>query len=111
MAKKDLLPELFHQVKKGALELKRALESYEEPYCEVSQNEKCFIIKLRMPAVRKQAIHLRITDGKKIEVSGFNTKKNYYKVVDIPPVVDFARTRALLSNGMLKITMPYSRVL
>ncbi len=111
MARKDILPNLFYQVKKGTLVLKRALSSYEEPYCEIAQNEESFKIKLTMPAVRKHAIQLRIIDGKKIEVSGFNTKKNYYKVVDIPPIVDFVRTKAILSKGTLKIVMPYTRAL
>ena len=46
-----------------------------------------------------------------MEVKGENSKTNYYRIVDIPSIVDITRARAVFNNGMLKVNLPYTRAL
>jgi HSP20 family molecular chaperone IbpA len=95
---------------KKTLEVRRAFEKYEEPYCEITQNEKGIKIAVKLPSVKKRTIMLQ-ANGKKIEVKGSSERKNFYKSIDIPPLVDITKAHASLTNDTLKLTLPYSRAL
>ncbi len=112
--KKDTAtPTLIHNLQRLAHEFKewkKSLESYEEPYCEISQNQKGVHINIKLPHVKKKSISLRMNSSK-MEVKGENSKTNYYRIVDIPSIVDITRARAVFNNGMLKVNLPYTRAL
>jgi len=91
-------------------EWKKSFETYEEPYCEITQSEKGIRISIKLPQVKRRSISLRM-NSQKMEVTGENGKTNYYRIIDIPPIVDITRARAVFTNDTLKVTLPYSRAL
>ena len=106
-------PTVIHNLTRLVQELKewkRSLESYEEPYCEMTQNEKGVKINIKLPNVRRRSISLRM-NSKKMEVKGENGKANYYRLIDIPSIVDITRAHAVFNNGTLKVILPYARAL
>lgn len=116
MGKKEI-PNVIHnlalsaqKVVKNLQEFKKALERYEEPYCEISQSDKGVKINIRLPSVKKRSISLRM-NSRKMEVKGQNGRTNYYKIIDIPSVVDITRARAIFNNGTLRVVLPYARAL
>ena len=106
-------PNVIHNLTRLVQELKewkKSFESYEEPYCEMSQNEKGVRINIKLPNVKRRSISLRM-NSKKMEVKGENGKANYYRLIDIPSIVDITRARAIFNKGTLKVTLPYARAL
>ncbi len=110
MAKRDTIPTVIYNIARKARELKKALEHYEEPYCEITQNEKGVRVDVRLPAVKKRSIDLRM-NSRKLEVRGENGRKNFYKIIDIPSIVDITRARAVYTKETLRVMLPYHRAL
>ena len=106
----DKVRDVLRLMIKRTQEIKRAFESYEEPYCEITQNEKGIKVAVKLPNVKRRTITLQ-ANNKKIEVKGSSNKKNFYKTIDIPPLVDITKAHAILTNDTLKMTLPYTRAL
>ena len=94
-----------------------------EPAADVAESDGEVIVKMEIPGVEKDQIHLSVADdmltvrGEMRKESAEN-KKNYYRQeihygafqrsIALPVEVDAAKARAELKNGMLKVTLPKS---
>lgn len=92
-----------------------------EPSAEVAESDGEVTVKLEVPGVEKEQLHVAVTDDA-VTVRGEarketeEKKKNYYRqeirygaferTVPLPAEVDPAKASAELKNGMLKITLP-----
>ena len=92
-----------------------------EPAAEVAESDGDVIIKLEVPGVEKDKLHVSVTEDE-VTVRGEarketeEKKKNYYRqeisygafqrTVPLPSDVDPAKASAELKDGMLKITLP-----
>jgi HSP20 family protein len=95
-----------------------------EPAVEVAESDGELIVKMEVPGVEKDQLHLTVSDDR-LTVRGEARKeseekrKNYYRQeirygafqrsVPLPVEVDAARANAELRNGMLKIVLPKSK--
>ncbi len=95
-----------------------------EPAVEVAESDGEVTVKMEVPGVEKDKLHLTVSDDR-LTVRGEARKeseekrKNYYRQeirygafqrsVALPVEVDAAKASAELKNGMLKITLPKSK--
>jgi len=102
------VPKMLREVQKHIKKVQKALENYEEPYCEITQNQEGILINVKMPKVSKGCINLQVSE-RVIEVKGRSKryKKNYYRRIDIPLSVDSKKIRAAFAKETLKMKMPY----
>lgn len=99
------VPRIVRNVRKVVKEVYQSLRRYEEPYCEISQDDKQVRIHMKMPEVNKMNVQLVISK-KKIEVKGMGKKNNYFKIIDIPPQLNIEKAHASYDEGRLKLTIP-----
>ena len=94
-----------------------------EPAVEVAESNGDVTVKMEIPGVDKDHIHLTVADDQ-LTVRGETRKeseekkKNYYRQeihygafqrsVALPVEVDASKAKAELKNGMLKVTLPKS---
>ncbi len=82
---------------------------YEEPYSEISQNNKALLISVKLPYTKKKDIALRIL-GNKVEVKGISSHKNdrkgFFRNIDLPLNARTDRAKAVFKNETLKIKIP-----
>jgi HSP20 family protein len=94
-----------------------------EPAVEVAESDGEVTVKMEIPGVEKDQIHLSVADDL-LTVRGETRKeseekkKNYYRQeihygafqrsIALPVEVDAAKAKAELKNGMLKVTLPKS---
>jgi HSP20 family protein len=109
----DLFREFFRVPEAGAGPL--------EPAAEVAESDGEVIVKLEVPGVDKDQLHVSVTDDA-VTVHGETRKEteekkqSYYRqeisygafrrTVPLPADVDPAKASAELKNGILKITLP-----
>jgi HSP20 family protein len=109
----DLFREFFRAPEAGAGPL--------EPSAEVAESDGEVTVKLEVPGVDKDQLHVSVTEDA-VTVRGETRKeteekkKSYYRqeirygafqrTVPLPAEVDPAKASAELKNGMLKITLP-----
>jgi HSP20 family protein len=95
-----------------------------EPAVDVAESDGEVIVKMEIPGVEKDQLHLTVSDDH-LTVRGESRKeseekrKNYYRQeirygafqrsVALPVEVDAAKAHAELKNGMLKIALPKSK--
>jgi HSP20 family protein len=95
-----------------------------EPAVDVAESDSEVIVKMEVPGVEKDQIHLTVSDDH-LTVRGEARKeseekrKNYYRQeirygafqrsVPLPVEVDAAKAHAELKNGILKIVLPKSK--
>ena len=95
-----------------------------EPAAEVSESDGDVTVKLEVPGVEKDQLHVSVTEDE-VTVHGETRKeteekkKNYYRQeirygafqrsIPLPVEVDAAKATAELKNGMLKVTLPKSK--
>jgi len=96
----------------------------EEPPVEVKESDGEVIVKMEVPGVEKDKLHLTVADDR-LTVRGETSKEteekrtNYYRQeihygafqrsIPLPVEVDAAKANAELKNGMLKVTLPKSK--
>jgi HSP20 family protein len=117
----DVFDELFRDVLRRPFpEEAEALE----PAVDVSESDGEVIVKMEVPGVEKDQLHLTVSEDR-LTVRGETRKeteekrKNYYRQeirygafqrsVPLPVEVDAAKASAELKNGMLKVALPKSR--
>ena len=109
----DLFREVFAAPEPGAGPV--------EPAAEIAESDGDVIVKLEVPGVAKDQLHVSVTEDE-VTVRGETRKeteekkKNYYRqeirygafqrTVPLPVDVDPAKARADLKDGILKITLP-----
>jgi HSP20 family protein len=92
-----------------------------EPAAEVAESDGDVIVKLEVPGVEKDQLHVSVTEDE-VTVRGETRKeteekkKNYYRqeirygafqrTMALPAEVDPAKASAELKDGMLKLTLP-----
>jgi len=95
-----------------------------EPAVEVAESDGEVIVKMEVPGVEKDQLHLTVSDDR-LTVRGEARKeseekrKNYFRQeirygafqrsIPLPVEVDAAKASAELKNGMLKIALPKSK--
>jgi HSP20 family protein len=95
-----------------------------EPAVDVAESDGEVIVKMEVPGVEKDQLHLTVSDDR-LTVRGETRKeseekrKNYYRQeihygafqrsVPLPVEVDAAKAHAELKNGMLKVALPKSK--
>lgn len=95
-----------------------------EPAVDVAESDGEVIVKMEVPGVEKDQLHLTVSDDR-LTVRGETRKeseekrKNYYRQeihygafqrsVPLPAEVDAAKAHAELKNGMLKVALPKSK--
>ena len=109
MVKKDLLVHLVQDITQTAKDIRRAIQRYEEPYCEISHTDRCIKIQVKLPSVRRRGIAIRIKNDK-IELRAHG-KKNYFRIIDLPPLANISGAHAVYSKETLRLTVPYARPL
>ena len=117
----DMFDELFREF------FRRPIVEGEEPVeppVEVAESDGDVIVKMEVPGVEKDKIHLTVAD-ERLTVRGESRKeteekrKNYYRQeiyygafqrsVPLPVEVDAGKASAELKDGMLKVTLPKSK--
>jgi HSP20 family protein len=92
-----------------------------EPAAEIAESDGDVIVKLEVPGVEKDQLHVSVTEDE-VSVRGETRKeteekkKNYYRqeirygafqrTMALPAEVDPAKASAELKDGMLKLTLP-----
>jgi HSP20 family protein len=115
----DVFDEMFREFfRRPALE-----EVTAEPAVDVAESDGDVIVKMEVPGVEKDQIHLTVADDQ-LTVRGESRKEteekkqNYYRqeirygafqrAVGLPVEVDAAKAKAELKNGLLTVTLPKS---
>jgi HSP20 family protein len=95
-----------------------------EPAVDVAESDGDVIVKMEVPGVEKDQLHLTVSDDRltvrgEVRKEQEEKRKNYYRQeirygafqrsVPLPVEVDAARASAELKSGMLKVTLPKSR--
>jgi HSP20 family protein len=95
-----------------------------EPAVDVAESDGDVIVKMEVPGVEKDQLHLTVADDHlsvrgEIRKESEEKRKNYYRQeirygafqrsVALPVEVDAAKAHAELKNGMLKIALPKSK--
>jgi HSP20 family protein len=117
----DAFDELFRDVLgRPGLEGEDAME----PAVEVSESDGDVVVKMEVPGVEKDQLHLAVAEDR-LTVRGEARKeseekrKNYYRQeirygafqrsIPLPVEVDAAKAKAQLKNGILEVTLPKSK--
>jgi HSP20 family protein len=117
----DVFDELFREFFRRPISEEGELA---EPAVEVAESDGEVIVKMEVPGVEKNQLHLTVSDDR-LTVRGEARKeseekrKNYYRQeirygafqrsVPLPVEVDAAKASAELKNGMLKVALPKSK--
>jgi HSP20 family protein len=118
----DVFDELFREMFRGRPMVEGA--ELMEPAVDVAESDGEVIVKMEVPGVEKDQLHLTVADDR-LTVRGETRKeseekrKSYYRqeirygsferTVALPVEVDPAKAHAELKNGMLKIALPKSK--
>jgi HSP20 family protein len=93
------------------------------PSMDISETDKEFVITAELPGLERKDVEISLEDNvltirgeKKIEASPDDKNKNvhvsersygvFYRVLELPGKVDPASVQAIMSKGVLKITIP-----
>ena len=94
--------------------IKKGFIKYEEPFCEIRQNQKGMKITIKLPDVDKKNILLNITQDKiELKAKALEKEKvltNYHKIVDLPQVSITKQAKADYKKDNLHITIPYKKL-
>ena len=95
-----------------------------EPAAEVAESDGEVTVKMEVPGVEKDQLHLTVADDQltvrgEMRKESEEKRRNYYRQeirygtlqrsVPLPVEVDAAKASAKLKNGMLEITLPKSK--
>jgi HSP20 family protein len=95
-----------------------------EPAVEVAESDGDVIVKMEVPGVDKDQVHVTVADDQltvrgELRKESEEKRKNYYRqeirygafqrAVALPVEVDAGKANAELKNGVLRITLPKSK--
>jgi len=81
--------------------LKSGLKEIREPLTDVFDEEKEVKIYIELPGEEKDDIQLNVSESQ-VEIK---TKK-FFKIIDVPSIIDIEKASSKYKNGVLEITIP-----
>ncbi len=106
----------FTDVNKQVDIVRKNLVTYEEPYSEITQNDKIIEILVKLPDVYKKDLTVKL-EGNQVFVNahqreksmfGYITKKGFSRKILIPDNALLKKAKAVYKGDILKIKIPKS---
>ncbi len=94
-------------------EVKKFFGKHEEPYAEISQNHKQFLVNMKLPKVNKKNIFVKV-ENSRIEIKGMKVQREegkrkmvgFYRTIELPQNISPEDAKATFKNESLKIKIP-----